>query len=78
MKSYHLAGSSHQRKQGWIHGYPSCMRVDRGGDKKGFPSIWVREIMQKPPVITKKAKCDGPTDQPTNQQTNKPTNQWTL
>ena len=55
-------------KQGRIHGYPSCVQVGRGSDEIDQPSSWAGAVTPKPPVNTKKAKHDGPTDGPTDRQ----------
>ena len=55
-------------KQGRIHGYPSRVRVGRGSDEIDQPSSWAGAVTPKPPVNTKKAKHDGPTDGPTDRQ----------
>ena len=56
-------------KQGQIHGYPSRVRVGRGGIE--LPEHLGRSSEAKDRKNEKKVKCDGPTDQRTDGRTDK-------
>ena len=58
--------ASFKWEQGWIHSYPSCVRVGRGSDSEGHFGIWEGAVSSKSLEIPKSKKG---TNQPTNQLT---------
>ena len=50
-------------KQGWIHGFPSRLRVSNGGDGEGHRGIWAGAVSSNPQRHRKsKMGTDWPTD----------------